>query len=103
MSLASSTPAPTSTTGGPGTGETTVVWTNVSDLLAGSPGPTVTLPVSLQLDGSLPLGSLSLSGQAYASTAPRLIPVFDANGTVSDTTNFAFEAIADTVELVPFT
>ncbi len=101
VSWSSSTPAPTSSTAGPAAGETTLVWMNVSDLLAGSPGPLVSLPVTLQVASTVPLGPLALSGQAYASTNPRLLPTFTAAGVASGA-HTAYQAISDTVQLVPF-
>ncbi|WP_372593590.1 SdrD B-like domain-containing protein [Actinotalea sp.] len=98
-------PAWSSSTTDPGTGVTTVIWSNLSDLLAGSggtAGPEVSFTVPLRAASTVALGPATISGGVYVDTDARTLPTFDAagNGTGSTT---AYELVSTTTTLVPFT
>ncbi len=63
----------------PGTGQQTLIWSDVADLQVGS---SATLHFSTAVNTStLPVGSVVRNiANGYASTAPRTVPAFDATG-----------------------
>jgi len=98
---ATSLPPTTAVTDG-GTGITTAVWTNISDLLAGSPGPESALTVTLVAGATRALGAVPLAADAYVSDLPRLLPQFAADGSVIGGFTGRASSTAST-DLVPFT
>lgn len=95
----------TTVTDAPGAGETTLLFENVADLQSG-----VTNALSLTIDvveASYPVGSsVTVTGGAYLSDDPRLIPDFDASGghvDNADTAAFATDSSVTDVEAIRLT
>ena len=87
------------------TGVTTVFWSNLSDLLAGSSGtagPEVSFAVPLKAATTVALGPKTISGGVYVNTDPRTLPTFDASGVGTGATT-AYQLVSTTTTLVPFT
>lgn len=100
VSLVAGTPAPTQVLANtPGVGETTVVWSNVSDLQA---GVTESISYTITHDGSLDVGdSITNAAGSYVNSDPRIVPAYNpATNTVDD--GSGYDTDAATTDLVPF-
>ena len=78
-------PAPTVLAGEPSVGETTLIWSNVSDL---SPNASNALAftVSHSTSALAPGSSYTITSGAYVNTDPRQVPQFDATGAAQGAT-----------------
>lgn len=100
--LATATPAPTSTIA-LGTGETVLIWENVADLLAGA---SVSIDYTFTVDQSeWSIGdSVPNSAGAFVSLDPREIPDFDpaTGANIANGQTDGFAVASATTELIPF-
>ncbi len=79
--LPSSVPTPRIVLGQPGAGQTTLIWSNLSDL---TPGSDFSIGFDVNHAQTAPWGpgsTYTITAGAYASDLPRTVPAFAANGT----------------------
>ncbi|MGD0833546.1 MAG: hypothetical protein ABSA40_03855 [Candidatus Dormibacteria bacterium] len=91
----------------PGTHQTTLIWSNVSDLSPGSSNQLgFTLTAATDQDpvpNFLPNDSYTDSASAYVNTDPREVPQFSATGTASNDTGWAASSATTTLSPLAIT
>ena len=100
VSLVAGSPAPSQVLADtPGAGQTTLVWSNVSDL---QDGVTESISYTMTHNGSLTVGdSITNSASAYVNSDPRVVPTYNPATDLVDN-GPGYDSDTSTTDLVPF-